>query len=556
MSESWQHQRAVEEFRRARRKAALEQLMARFSGQTANLLSYEHVRDALQLDETFGRPLGLQEIPLSAIVGSVGRYTDFTRSFLPLHDTMADRWTRVHQATEAKMLPIDVYKVGDVYFVIDGNHRVSVARERGDQTIQAYVTEIPTPITLTPDMDIDDLLLAAEQANFYRQTGLQARYPDIDIRLTAPGRYRDLLHQIAAEQERLRETEGREVPFSEAADVWYRTIYLPMANAIRRLGVLDEFPNRTEADLFVWLVRHHNALQTALGWEIPPEVAVLDWLEETLDSGSPLKESPWATEMVAPEDANHLFSRILVPLDGSAHSWAALDEALHIARLEDGARVFGLHIVPVAVRAVSPDVHALEDEFLRRCAAQHVEGFFAVEVGARPAERILARARLVDLVVIGVNIPPPSDIVEKQRHGLHLLLAHCPRPLLAVPDTARPLTHALVAYDGSTRATAALALGVYMVRRWRITLTVLTADVRGRVSPAQQRARTYLQERGVQAAFVRSSLVPEKAITQTAEQLGCSLIVMGGYGSRLETMFDSTVNRVLRRTTTPVLVCR
>jgi len=95
---------------------------------------------------------------------------------------MADRWAHVHVATEGEMRPIDVYKVGDVYFVIDGNHRVSVARERGDTTIQAYVTEVPTPITLTPNMDIDDVLLAAEQANFYRQTGLQERYPEIDIR--------------------------------------------------------------------------------------------------------------------------------------------------------------------------------------------------------------------------------------------------------------------------------------------------------------------------------------------------------------------------------------
>jgi len=95
-----------------------------------------------------------------------------------------------------------------------------------------------------------------------------------------------------------------------------------------------------------------------------------------------------------------------------------------------------------------------------------------------------------------------------------------------------------------------------MARQWQTTLTVLTAHVEGRVSPAQQQARAYLDARGVHAAFVRSSLVPEKAITQTAERLGCSLIVMGGYGSRLEAVFDSTVNRVLRRTAIPVLVCR
>jgi len=82
---------------------------------------------------------------------------------------------------------------------------------------------------------------------------------------------------------------------------------------------------------------------------------------------------------------------------------------------------------------------------MRRCAQHHVEGFFAIDVGTHPAKQILARARLVDLVVIGVNVPPPSDIVQKQRHGLHLLLAQSVRPLLAVPQKAYPPTHALIA---------------------------------------------------------------------------------------------------------------
>src|SRR5437868_1002563 len=117
---------ARRDFSKVRAQASLEGVLAHLSGRSNELLSYEEVASRLHLNMRSER--GVLEIPLRAIVGSVGRYTDFTRTFLPLSDTDRERWARVKAAMDAGIVlaPIDVYKVGEVYFVLDGNQRVSV----------------------------------------------------------------------------------------------------------------------------------------------------------------------------------------------------------------------------------------------------------------------------------------------------------------------------------------------------------------------------------------------------------------------------------------------
>ena len=120
---------ALEDFHKARRRATMEQIMGQVTGNSTSLLSYEDVRRKLKAGSMAGK--GIQEIPLDAIIGSVGRYSDFTRSFLPRRDEDSERWTNVEIATTGLigLPPISVYQIGDGYFVIDGNHRVSVARQ-------------------------------------------------------------------------------------------------------------------------------------------------------------------------------------------------------------------------------------------------------------------------------------------------------------------------------------------------------------------------------------------------------------------------------------------
>ena len=172
--------KAAEDFRRARQQVGLQGLLARWRGKSLDLLSFDDVRRQLR---SYGQESrGLQEIPLDAIVGSVGRYQDFTRTFLPLLDDNQGRWARVLMAqTSVGLPPISVYQIGVAYFVLDGNHRVSVARQMGSDSIEAYVTEVKTLVPLSPDDEADDIILKAEYADFLARTRLDVNLPDVDL---------------------------------------------------------------------------------------------------------------------------------------------------------------------------------------------------------------------------------------------------------------------------------------------------------------------------------------------------------------------------------------
>ena len=129
------------------------------------------------------RYIGLHEVPIDKIVGSMGRYRDFDRAFLPRQKRTKDRWINIGKAHYADVIlpPVELYKIGEVYFVIDGNHRVSVARERGQIEVDAHVIEIDTNVEITPDMDITELELQAEYARFLATTDLMERCPEVKI---------------------------------------------------------------------------------------------------------------------------------------------------------------------------------------------------------------------------------------------------------------------------------------------------------------------------------------------------------------------------------------
>ena len=130
----------AEDFRDARRRGALENIWGNLTGSTKHLFQFQQVEDQLQYEES--SKLGLVDIPLDAIVGSVSRPNDFTRKFFPREPVDPDRWQRVKQGMDQVIRPIELYQIDQTYFVLDGNHRVSVARQRGMTHIPAYVTKI------------------------------------------------------------------------------------------------------------------------------------------------------------------------------------------------------------------------------------------------------------------------------------------------------------------------------------------------------------------------------------------------------------------------------
>jgi hypothetical protein len=239
-------------------------------------MSFEDVQQKLQLRNL--NYLDLQEVPLDQIAGSVGRYSDFTRAFFPRKDHLQARWQHIEEllAMGRALPPIELYKVGQVYFVRDGNHRVSVARKRGMPTLRAHVWEYETHIPLEPDSDIDDLLCRTAHAGFMECTDLNRVCPGAQIRLTQPGAYEDLLSEIQSYQQIFSQVDGREIPRDEALALWYDIRYTPIVEIIRERGILQFFPGRTETDLYLWLCRNLRDLEASYGRYVLGQEAAQD----------------------------------------------------------------------------------------------------------------------------------------------------------------------------------------------------------------------------------------------------------------------------------------
>jgi len=570
---------AVRDFRQAQHRAALKMLLARFRGESLALLSYEDVRRKLKAMVTTKR--SLQDVALDAIVGSVGRYTDFTRGFLPKQGADESRWAQVKVATikSEGLPPIELYKIGDAYFVKDGNHRVSIARDLGAQSTQAYVTEVHTRVSLTPDVQPDDLILKAEYADFLAQTRIDELCPEADLTVTVPGQYAVLVEHIQVHRYYMGLDLQRDISYEEAIVHWYQQVYKPVIDIIRRHDLLREFPKRTETDLYLWLAEHRAALKVALGWEVNPEAAAGDlarrfggrFARMIRRVGQKLLEAitPDSLELALPpgewrERRGHtredrLFHDILVPLNGEESGWLALDQAIEIARYEEG-RVYGLHVVPSAAHKETRRALSIESEFGRRCAAAGVPGDFAFDVGP-VGRQVVARAWWADLLVASLNYPPGRALFAKLRSGFHTIVRRSPVPVLAIPRRLFPLKHILLAYDGSPKSKQALYVSTYLAARWQdLNLVVLTVEANDRHAGERLTyAHDYVEAHGVQATYIHKHAQPvAQAISQTAGEHQSDLIVMGSYSRAVlvEIFFGSVVNRVLRERRCPVLTCR
>lgn len=256
---------ASRDFSRARLKAFWSEVWNKMTGRSDDLLRFQDVERRLRLRGQ--RNLGLQNVPLEKIVGTVGRYNDFTRSFLPRKTVNQERWKRISALARGSLgfPPIEVYKVGEAYFVIDGNHRVSVARQLGQPTIEAYVIELPTPIPIDENTTVDELGIKEEYADFLYRTRLTAFRPEASVVLTESGLYPQIIQHIEAHRYFMGLDQQRDVSWQEAVTSWFDNVYMPMVESIREHEILNEFPNRTEADLYVWLIHHQSALHDAYG---------------------------------------------------------------------------------------------------------------------------------------------------------------------------------------------------------------------------------------------------------------------------------------------------
>jgi len=292
-------------FQGARRKAFWQDMLSLLRGQSTELMSFDEIKARLRLHEE--RYKGLQNVPLDKIVGSVGRYRDFTSSFLPRNSTSPERWSRVYAQVNSMegVPPIELYKVGDVYFVRDGNHRVSVARQIGAKTMEAHVTELPTSVEIEPGMSPEELDAAAAYAAFLEETGFERTRPHHQsLQLTETSRYAEMLGHIHLHKGVLEKVKGKAVTFEEAASDWYDNVYRPAVTLIRKYDILEHYPNRTEGDLYMWMVDHLREVREELGDNADARSfsdALVDFMQE--------RRIPIPKELLVEDDPSVVLSR-------------------------------------------------------------------------------------------------------------------------------------------------------------------------------------------------------------------------------------------------------
>jgi len=252
--------RAQADFNAARAKAMFRELLALLTGRHNELLAFDQVASMLRVGGPIYR--GVKTVRLDQIVGTVNRYHDFDRAFLPTQTFTADRWQRVSRAwyDDISLPPILLYQVGDIYFVVDGHHRVSVAREQGQEFIDAEVRECHVKVPVTVDLLPEDLEELGAKVVFLERTGLDRLRPAAEVTATILGGYERMLEHIAVHRYFMGLDFQRDVSESEAVGHWYDTVYLPVVRVVGDSGVMTAFPKRTEADFYLWVMDHRHYL--------------------------------------------------------------------------------------------------------------------------------------------------------------------------------------------------------------------------------------------------------------------------------------------------------
>jgi hypothetical protein len=276
------------DFDHARRKASWRSVINRLTGRRSELLRFEEVRHQLRAQ---GRhDAGARPVLLDAIVGSVGRYRDFDTAFLPLQTQTKRRWLSIDRAhyDDLVLPPVELYRLGETYFVKDGNHRVSVARERGQMYIDAVVIELHAPVPIGSLSELEDWIGQQDAVEFLSTTQLLVLRPTAQVLLTLPGQYEQLLEHISVHRWFLGIESEREIPYAEAVTSWYDRVFLPIVEGIRDAAMLREFPKRTEADLYLWLIEHLWYLREAgeLDETAPLDEAARSYADAYADSFS------------------------------------------------------------------------------------------------------------------------------------------------------------------------------------------------------------------------------------------------------------------------------
>jgi hypothetical protein len=256
---------AQHDFLRARRRAAIAKLIARLRGEPDDVsvvLPYEEVIEALGFVSE--RSMGLQVVALDKIVGSVDRGRDFDRRFRPTSGRLRGRWEQIAAAARRgeSFPPIDLVRVGELYFVRDGHHRVSVARALGRSDIDAFVTEVVTRIDASQAMKLSDLPLKGHERVFFERVPVPAQ-ARTEIALSEPDDYDELAEAVEAWGFRAIQSRGEPLDREDTAALWLETEYRPVVAMLREAGLVRD---STETEAYMSIAAERYRLLRTHDW--------------------------------------------------------------------------------------------------------------------------------------------------------------------------------------------------------------------------------------------------------------------------------------------------
>lgn len=270
---------AESDFARARNKALFNEIQHLLTPEEAAMISLKAVRKVIKTQsETY---IGMKVIPINKIVGSEGRYRDFDNQFFPKRSIIKERWEHVDEAVikDIVLPPIKVYELGGLYFVRDGNHRVSVAKSKGVEFIDAEVVSLQTEIKLSPARTLNGMMkqiISYEKRNFYFETNFGDITDYWVLDFSTAGQYDVIYNHILTHKYFINQNQTEEIPMEDAILSWFNNVYLPVVTTIQKYKIMKYFRKNTVSDLYVWIITFYDELKKKFGDRLPLEQIVYD----------------------------------------------------------------------------------------------------------------------------------------------------------------------------------------------------------------------------------------------------------------------------------------
>ncbi|MHC1770847.1 MAG: universal stress protein [Flexilinea sp.] len=570
--------RAEFEFNRAKRAADWQSAVGIITGKKFNLVDYNDVRS--RLSNTSNLPIVQKEIPIKSIVGTVSRNTDFTRTFLPKMAHDKERWVKVKVANESQegVPPIEVYQIGEVYFVLDGHHRVSVMKSIGAEFISANVRIINTEVPLEPTDSPEDIIVKTERDSFLRNTHIDKLLPDESFELKHPGEYPELLEHIAVHRYFMGLDLKRDITADESVIDWFDHVYMPVIEIVRTREMLQGFPDKTETELYLWIENNKAELTdafgeeirtTAVAWNLEDRYAVRKrslrnkiwrnlfiWLTPNLSDWG-VRTGDWRKEILN-NDLSPLIKRMMITVNDLDKDKEYLRSGIRFSK-KYHAWVGIVHVVKRPTMIQSEWMRKYEEEINRMLDEEGVKGKFFPLSGIL-LKIVSERAFWSDISLFKLKYRPPVKKMKISESGWGSIISRVPGPIFVVPDKIpENIQNVVLGFSQSPKAREAMYFADALSKSsgCKITVVISGTDEQKRQS-AKQEIQSYYARSNVNAEFLICDKTPEKAILETTETINADLIIMGGYTRSLSQRIfkDSTTDKVLTATKIPLIICK